>query len=258
MKRICMLLVALSTLAAAQSPFDGTWKVDLKSAQFSPKPDVYVLQNGTFECKTCVPPVSIKADGNWQPVKGHPYFDQLMVKVVDDKHVKQATKKNGKDMGGETDTISPDGKTMTIDWVDTSAPNGKEVTGKVTATRVAAGPAGSHAFSGSWRAEKIADMPDEGLLFSYKSTKDGMDFSNPTGQSYSAKWNGPDVPIKGDPANTMVSIRKTGANNFQEINKQDGKEVSVVTMTANGDTLSVAYEDKKKDRTMKFTAKKQK
>ena len=258
MRRICMLLVALTTIAAAQSPFDGAWKVDLKSAQFDKKPDVFVLQNGMYECKTCVPPVSIKADGNWQSVKGHPYYDQMMVKMVDDKHVQQATKKNGKDMGSETDTISADGKTMTVDWVDKSAPNGKEVTGKTTLTRVAAGPAGSHAFSGSWHAEKVADMPDAGLLFTYKSTKDGMDFSTPTGQSYSAKWDGPEVPIKGDPGNTMVSIKKTGANSFQEINKRNGKEVGVGTITANGDTLSLSYDDKQQGRTMKVTAKKQK
>ena len=257
MRRICMLLIALSTFAAAQSPFDGTWKVDLKSAQFDKKPDVLVLQNGMFECKTCVPAVSVKADGNWQPVKGHPYFDQMMVKVVDDKHVKQATKKNGKDMGGETDTISADGKTMTVDWVDKSAPTGKEVTGKTTLTRVAAGPAGSHAFSGSWRAEKVADMPDEGLLFTYKSTKDGMDFNTPTGQSYSAKWNGPEVPIKGDPGNTMVSIKKMGPDSFQEISKRDGKEVGVATYMVKGDTFSATYEDKQQGRTMKYTAKKQ-
>ncbi len=258
MRRILVVLLAFSALAVAQSPFDGTWKVDLKSAQFPQKPDVYVLQNGMYECKSCVPPVSIKANGTWQPVKGHPYYDKMMVKIVDDRHVEQTQQKNGKEMGSEKDSISADGKTMTADWIDKSAPNGKAVTGKSTFVRVAAGPAGSHAYSGSWRAEKVADMTEEGLVFTYKSKPDGLDYSTPTGQSYSAKWDGGDVPVKGDPGNSLVSIKKTGPNSFQETFKRGGKVVGVATNTVSGDSMSTAYDNKQQGRTTKYDSKKQK
>jgi hypothetical protein len=44
----------IPAMAMAQSPFDGTWKVDLKTAKFPEKPDVYLLQHGMYHCKTCV------------------------------------------------------------------------------------------------------------------------------------------------------------------------------------------------------------
>ncbi|MFI5070636.1 MAG: hypothetical protein ACHP8A_07085 [Terriglobales bacterium] len=71
------LLMSLLTpvLASAQSTLDGTWKADLNKAQLSKKPDVYLLQNGMYECKTCVPAIKIKADGEDQSVTGHPYFE---------------------------------------------------------------------------------------------------------------------------------------------------------------------------------------
>ncbi len=256
MRKLILLLLVTPILGWAQSPFDGTWKVDAGSAQFPQKPDVVVYQNGMYQCKSCIPPIDIKADGQYHKVN-EPYFDEMMVKLVDDKHAEHATKKNGKDMGHAKISLSDDGNTTTIDWVDTSAPNGKEVTGKFMSTRVAAGPAGSSPLSGSWRAQKASDITDEGLLFTYKSTSDGMEFSTPTGQSYSAKFDGAFVPIKGDPANTMVSIKKLGPNSFQETNKRGGKVVGVNTMTVEGNKLNIQFEDKQQGTTMKVVADKQ-
>ena len=54
-------------LAAAQSAFDGTWKVDMNKVDFPKKPDVFLLQDGMYECKTCTPPYKVKADGTDQP-----------------------------------------------------------------------------------------------------------------------------------------------------------------------------------------------
>lgn len=255
MKKALVLLLLLPILAWAQSPLDGTWKVDLNSAQFPKKPDVFFIQDGMYHCKTCVPPIDVKADGQWQKVAGHPYMDQIMIKVVDDKHIEQATQKNGKPMGSEKDSVSADGKTITVDWVDRSSP--KEVTGKSTLVRVAAGPAGSHAISGSWRAEKVADITQDALVFTYKSTADGMEYSTPTGQSYSAKYNGGPVSIKGDQGNTMVSIKKIGPNTLQETNTRDGKVVGVATMNVAANKMTIEFEDKLHGTTSKFVAEKQ-
>jgi len=51
------LLLAMLTpgLAMAQSVFDGTWKADMKTAQFPTKPDVYLLQDGMYHCKLAFP-----------------------------------------------------------------------------------------------------------------------------------------------------------------------------------------------------------
>ena len=64
----------LPGLATAQNAFDGTWKIDVNKAEFPKKPDVFLLQDGMWECKTCVPLIKIKADGQDQTVTGTPVF----------------------------------------------------------------------------------------------------------------------------------------------------------------------------------------
>src|SRR5271156_5954543 len=147
------LLIALflPAAAAAQSSFDGTWKFDMKTAKFPTKPDVLVLQDGTYECKTCIPPVKVKADGQDHAVTGHPYYDTVNFKVVDDRTVVETDKKGGKTVSTSKATVSADGKALTFEFSDSSNTNAAPITGKATETLVPAGPAGSHAVSGSWR-----------------------------------------------------------------------------------------------------------
>ena len=74
----------VSVPAIAQNAFDGTWKFNLSDAQFPKKPDVFLLQNGRYQCKTCVPTIDVKADCQDHPVSGHPYYDSVSIKVVDE------------------------------------------------------------------------------------------------------------------------------------------------------------------------------
>src|SRR5260370_32151053 len=53
MKRLSffvMLAALLVPTLAAQSAFDGTWKIDMNKVDFSKKPDVFLLQNGMYAC----------------------------------------------------------------------------------------------------------------------------------------------------------------------------------------------------------------
>jgi hypothetical protein len=81
------LLAALVTpvLARAQSDFDGTWRIDLSKSVMPAKADVFLLQNGTYQCKSCVPIVNIKADGQDQSIAGNPYYDAIGIKIVNEK-----------------------------------------------------------------------------------------------------------------------------------------------------------------------------
>jgi hypothetical protein len=58
------------------------------------------------------PKYRVKADGTDQKVTGHPYYDTVAVKVVDDHSVEITEKKDGKTMGTDTDTASSDGNTL--------------------------------------------------------------------------------------------------------------------------------------------------
>jgi len=260
-----LLVMGFSTLflapiiLLAQSPLDGTWKINVSTAQMPKKPDVYLLQGGIYQCKTCVPPISVKADGQDHKVTGHPYYDSVSVKVVDDRTVEETDKRNGKIVVTSKTVVAPDGKTATFEFSDSSATNGAPVTGKGVMTRVVPGPPGSHAISGSWRTTKLENISDNGLTITYKVTGQTLTMTSPTGQSYSAKLDGTDAPYKGDPGTTSVSVKSMAKNVIEETDKRDGKVIAIyrITVSANGKTMSISMEDKLHGTTTQVVAEKQ-
>jgi len=252
-----ILLVPM--LASAQSPFEGTWKVDMNKVDFPKKPDVYVLKGGMYECKTCVPSYNIKADGTDQKVTGHPYYDTMAVKVISDHEIEETDKKNGKVVATSKTMLSPDGKKLMFEFSDSSNSNAAPVTGKGEAVRVAPGPAGSSPLSGSWRMTKMESLSDNAITWTYKVNGDELTMTNPTGQSYMAKLDGTEAPMKGDPGVTTVSVKKMGKNIIEETDKRDGKVVSVMkaTVQPDGKTMNLVAEDKLHGTTTKFSAMKQ-
>ena len=252
MKKLLLgLMLLVSGVLFAQTPFDGTWMTKLDTAKLPTKPDKYTLTNNTYECLTCVPKVSVKADGADQKVTGHPYFDTIAVKVVNASSVEIIQKKDGKVMYKDTATVSSDGKTLTDKFTDTTGT--QPVTGEVTSARVAAGPAGSHALSGSWRAEKFNNISDNGLTITYQGTENGLKMSDQNGNSYDAKFDGKDYPIVGDPGHTMVSLKRIGNDTIEETDKREGKVVGVFRMTVSKDGKSIQAEYNNKEQGTKTT-----
>lgn len=257
MKKLMLagLLLLLPVLAVAQSPVDGTWKNDLSKMQLPTKPDVFVLQSGMYECKTCVPPINIKADGADQKVTGDPYSDTMSVKVVDDHTVETANKKAGKVIGTGKNTISSDGNTLTVNWTDSGEPTGGTQTGTYTAKRVAKGPAGAHLLSGSWKGEKQV-ASDTAVTWTYKVKGDELTMNTLTGQSYTAKLDGTDAPYKGDPGATSVSVKMLTKDTLEETHKRDGKVVWIgkLTFASDGKTATWVADDKLQGTTMQGVA----
>jgi hypothetical protein len=246
-------------MTLAQSNFDGTWKVDLQSAQLPTKPDVYLLENGTWDCKTCVPPISVKADGQDHKVTGHPYYDTVNIKVVDSSTVEETDKRSGKTVAVVKWTVSGDGKTLQFEFTDSTNTNADPVTGKGTARRVEAGPAGSHPISGSWRTTKLENVSANGLTLTLKVEGNTVGMTSPTGQSYTANLDGTDAPYKGDPGITSVSVKRIDKNTIEETDKRDGKPISVTRMTLSpdGKTLNFVASDLLRGVTTRFSATRQ-
>lgn len=252
----CAALLPLH--AVAGSPFDGTWKANVNSANMPTKPDIYELKDGSYTCKTCEPAYTVKADGSDQTVSGHPYYDTVAVNVVNDHTVKTTEKKGGKTVATSTTTAAADGKTASVDFSDSSNTNGAPVTGSFTYRQVAAGPAGSNAISGSWIITKFSNLSDNGVTVTYKTDGDMLSMTNPTGQSYTAKMDGTDAPFKGDPGVTTVSVKKLGARTIVEIDKRNGKAITTTrsTVSKDGSMMSVTSRDDVLNRTTSWTQKK--
>ncbi len=254
-----MIALCMPAAAMAQSGLDGTWKIDITKAQLPKKPDVIVLQSGMYQCKTCIPPVNIKADGQDQKVSGDPYIDAMSIKVVDAQTVLETDKKGGKTVATSTTTVAKDGATASFEFTDSSNTNGAPVTGKGTMTRVEKGPAGSHAISGSWRTSKLDDFSANALTITFKVEGDSLHMTDPTGHSYVAKMDGTDSPYKGDPGTTSVSVKKISSNSYEETDKRDGKALSIAkfTVSADGKTITLAVHNVRQGTDAQFVGTKQ-
>ena len=72
--------------------------------------------------------------------------------------VEISQRQNGKTVGTAPCTVSADGKSFTGKF--TSFQGAQPVTGSFSEKRVAAGPPGSHALSGSWLQDQMSDAND--------------------------------------------------------------------------------------------------
>lgn len=255
----CVLLIPWSTFVLAQSRFDGSWKIDLADSQASTKPEVYLLQDGEYRCSTCDPPLEIKADGRDQKITGGSCYDTVSLRVVDDWTTEEADKRGGKVVGTSRITVSSDGNSATVEWTESCNANGDVISGKDILRRVARGPRGSHLVSGSWQIEKRVNRSENALVATLKLEGDTFSFADPAGQSYVARLDGTEAPIKGDLSNIMVSVRRTGENTIEETDKRDGKVVAVTrfTLSTNGITMRISIETKANGSVRQFVAHKQ-
>ncbi|MDQ1406682.1 MAG: hypothetical protein QOG55_2311 [Acidobacteriaceae bacterium] len=255
---VSALLLLTPIISRAQSPIDGNWKFDVNKTKMPEKPDVYLLQDGMYHCKTCVPPVDVKADGQDQKVSGHPYYDTIAVRVVDDRTIEITDKRDGKTVATYKTVVSADGNTSTTEFSDSTAST-EPVTGKGDAVLVAKGPSGAHLLSGSWRYTKAENMSDNGMSVTFKVEGDTLNMTAPTGQSYTAKLDGSDAPYKGDPGTTSVSVKRISKNTFEETDKRNGKVISVerMTISPDGKILTMDVADKEHGTTMQLIADKQ-
>jgi len=257
MKLLCAVLAFIPAAAFAAGPFDGTWKMRLDATDFAPKPETFIIDGGMYHCASCAPKIDVKADGSDQPVTGHAYYDSVAVKPAGDSAYHIVRKKAGKVMYDATFTVSADRQTLTEKMLDQSG--SQPVNLEVQFKRSAKAPAGAHAASGSWVYSKLVSMSDSGALVTYQETADGLKMSNPTGQSYDAKFTGADAPIVGDPAQTMVSLKKLRPNEIEETDKRDGKPVEVydIKVSADGKKMIVSDHDLLNDRTDMYFLNKQ-
>ncbi|TPG20099.1 hypothetical protein EAH87_09890 [Sphingomonas koreensis] len=237
------IAAASATPAAAQSVFDGTWKMDTASAKPSTKPSVVVLKSGVFSCESCTPAYTVKADGAFHPVSGQLGFDAAAVSIVDPHTAKMQFSKGGRVIDSETDTVSADGKTLNYVNIDSSATSGKTTKEVGIQTRVGPAPVGAHAASGSWQTTKI--VSSTGDLAVFHSDGAHLDARFPSGVHYAPTFGGGYVPVEGTVQGVTVAVAKQGPRAFVARYRMGGKVRSTTTFTvaADGKTATVATHD---------------
>lgn len=242
MKKLLLASLALALLAPAlvfaQSSFTGSWKTDPSSIQGHGKPVVVTLKDGMFHCTCSNPPINVKADGQDHPVSGHPDYDMMAIKVVDNRTLHEVDKKGGKVVSEGTLTASTDGQTIINDFTNSSGSS--PVTGKATYERVGKAMPGSNMVAGTWKLKAVDNISDNGLGFTYKIDGDTVNYSDQHGGSYTATLGGKAVPFHdANGSDGTVMVKKMGKNGMRETYMRDGKVTAIVTMTLAADGKSI-------------------
>ena len=108
--------------------------------------------------------------------------------------------------------------------------------------------------SGLWRLEKVDVQSDNGKLITFQSTVDGLMMSSPTGDGYTAKFDGPEVPVKNNPDGGTIAIKRIDANTFEETYSVKGKPRKIHRYTVNGNALTIASTYVEQKATSTFSA----
>ena len=231
---VLLLLTMLSSASRSQSLFDGTWVIDTSKNEnlANEKPRVFLVADGVYRSGDRV----LKADGKDYEVPATSYWDTVCVRIVDDHTVELISKKAGKPMFTETNTVSADGNTLTQIVKDTT--EAEAVTFQSVFRRIAPAPPGAHALSGSWQIFKQSRSANSTII-TYKCTSDGFSAATPLGEKFDAKFDGKFYLMEDDPARTMVAVKRINANTVEMTNQRDGKIVFVVSLevTPDGKTI---------------------
>ena len=219
------------------SALTGTWKTDKASVKFEQKPDEFALKDGTYNCTTCIPPLTVAADGQFHAVTGRPYADEISVKAADDKTIEIHSKKGGKEVSNVSMTVSADGNTLTRKFHDATVTPAIDGTG--TSTRAGPAAAGAHAASGAWTPDKVGEYSDDALNATYAIEGNKVTWSG-VGQSYTAELGGPAVPVTGDIGGSTVAVTQEGGG-LKETFSRDGKVVNETVSTVSADGKSMTW-----------------
>src|SRR5215469_6124939 len=257
MKATSLLLLTLclfSSHARSQSPFDGTWIIGAGKNEnlASEKPRVLSVAGEVFREGDR----QIKADGSDQRVPPTGYWDTVSVRIVDDRTVEIISKKSGKPMFTETDTVSMDGNTLTQVVKDTT--EAEAVTFESDFRRIAPVPAGAHPVSGSWQVFKLS-RSENSTIIRYKCTSQGFSAETPLGEKLEAKFDGKLYQMEDDPGHTMVSVKLINPYTVEQTNVRDGKTVFIVTLevTPDGKTIHATSKSKEDGSVKTWTLHKQ-
>ena len=239
---LLLVMCLLSNRAHSQSPFDGTWIIDTSSNEnlASEKPRVLSLADGLFREGDRL----IKADGTDQKVPPTGYWDTVNVSILDERTVTLTSKKSGKAMFTETDTVSADGNTLTQVVKDTT--EAEAVTFESVFRRIAPAPAGAHVLSGSWQIFKRS-RSENSTVIKYKCTSQGFSAETPLGEKLDAKFDGKLYQMEDDPGHTMVSVKLINPYTVEQTNVRDGKIVFIVTLEVTHDGKTIHASSKSKD-----------
>jgi len=199
--------------------FVGTWKIDVNTLQCPKRPRVLLVQNGIYECKSCMPRIRVTLTVEIKRSTGSP-MTQSASRSFDAHTIHLIQKKNGQVDSDEKFTVSADENTETDEFANW----------KIRMRRIAPAPPEWHVTSGTWQPFKIESTSDRKLLVRFRLEGDEFGMTRPTGESYRAVIDGTQAPYNGEPRFNRVSVKRIEANTIEETDKFNDKPLVISRM----------------------------
>jgi hypothetical protein len=230
------VLAAAVSLAAADLPWVGQWKINVAKSNFGEWTVTYAAAGpGEMQWTEDGKTTKFKMDGKDYPDL---WGGTAAWKQLDASAWETISKVKDKVVSTDVSRLSADGKTLTVTSKGTR-PNGKAFENEYVFARVSGGPG----LPGKWKSDKVSYSAPSLVEMTAFDT-DGLTLRVvDAGATWSAKFDGKDNPVKGPsvPDGFTVALKRTGPRSFDYVQKHNGKEIykGTNTVSADGKTVTV-------------------
>ena len=215
--------------AAAESPFNGTWLIDLGSIERRPEITIFALRNGVFSRAGHGRGFAVMADGRIHGIAGDVYVDAVAVTVLGPRRVREIDRLRGRIVYSVTYDVSRYGTTMTARVVDWGKPDHKPITTVVTRARIGRAGPGSP-LNGRWQ-ETGAKTTRGHRTDRFRLVGNRISDTGPGGYGYEAVIGGPAAPVRGDVASAETAVTMPDEHTIVERSFVNGAPTFTKTMT---------------------------
>jgi hypothetical protein len=226
---VAIAMLAAAGTALAESPWTGTWKLDPAQSK---------LTGDTIRFATVGDELTYTAGGHTTKVKlgGSPTKTWIGAeeswKKIDENTYENHATQNGVDLGTDTWTLSPGGKTLKVESKGTQ-PDGSSRDDVFDYTRVS----GTHGLAGRWKSTKAKMNEEQTYEFAAKGS-DGLTWNIPAIKGVlDAKFDGKDYAPVGPtvPKGFTIALVRTSPRTLKVSWKMNGEVVQHSTMTVSAD-----------------------
>jgi uncharacterized protein (DUF2147 family) len=224
-----VMLAAAGNSLAADNPWIGTWKLDPSQSKLTGDTIHLALVGDELTYTSEGHTSKFKLGGNssqtWSGAEG-------AWKKIDDSTFESHYTRNGTDLGTDTWSISPDGKSLKVESKGTR-PDGSSFDDTAEYARVS----GKSGLAGSWKSNK--DAMNEDRTFEMTANGDnGMVWTIPEMKAtVSVKMDGKDYPAEGPtvPKGITLALTPVSSTSFKMLEKMNGTPLWHGTYTLSDD-----------------------
>jgi hypothetical protein len=232
---VIFIIAAATTLAAAEPPYAGKWKMNPAKSDFGELTVAYEqLASGEMQETAAGQSYKFKLDGKDYPDQ---FGNTAAWKSLGSTSWQRTLKLKDKVLTTDTLTLSGEGKSLTVNSKGTK-PNGETIDDTFGFERISGGPG----LAGKWKGKNMKSSSPS-LLELAPSGTDGMTFKIvDMGLTCDNKLDGKDYPCTGPTLSEgwTVALASSGLRSLNMTVKQNGKELYkvVYTVSADGKTLT--------------------